>query len=190
MSPRYRGITCTCRVENCLSGGGTDVNADVVAMRGVRLLDLRLGAFDRLCQGELFFAACIKPSRDMSTRDNQGMAGRHWKSVPESHNNRVGKEQPFKGRVAKRANRLGSIHELFFVFQVHRTGQPYDSCGSTNHAPVLRSIASFGRRDIDADSGRLRAWSELPAHDVAHRPCGVARGQSGACMYATRCHAP
>ena len=61
-------------MKDRLSGGRADVDANVVALGRVNLLDLTLGSIDCFDQSELFFAAGFRPGRDVTTGNNQGVA--------------------------------------------------------------------------------------------------------------------
>ncbi len=70
-------------VEDGLSGGGTGVDADIVAIRCVLFIDDQLNPIQQLKTCRLKFLIQVKKIRDMFFRDDQHVSRVHRKRVIE-----------------------------------------------------------------------------------------------------------
>jgi hypothetical protein len=70
------------QVEHGLAGGRPNVDSDVEPVGLVVSQDHLPSHLNTFVQRNLLFGCGIKPSRNVSTRDDQEVPGRHWKSVP------------------------------------------------------------------------------------------------------------
>ena len=104
-------------MEHGLAGGRPNVDADVEPVGLVAAQNLLTRHFDALEQGDLFFGSGIEPSRNVTTRDDQEVSGRHGESIPQA-NEPVGLEG--KSSVVRLAEE---------ALVGHGTGQASDGCG-------------------------------------------------------------
>ena len=73
------------QVGNGLTGGGTDVDPDVVALGLVLRFDVGFGDFQCTRECLVFFGGGVEPGWDMPDRDDQQMAGADGKAIPEGN---------------------------------------------------------------------------------------------------------
>ncbi len=70
-------------VGDGLTGSGSDVDPDVVALGFVLGFDMGFGDFQGTCERLLFFTRGIEPGSDMPSRDDQQMAGTYREPIPQ-----------------------------------------------------------------------------------------------------------
>ncbi len=93
-------------MKNRLAGRGANVDADVVAIRAVPLLDRSSGNIDRVGQLDSFLRACGEPVGHVPARDEQSVAVAHRERVPQAEDVIALVKQTFGGYVAERAVRM------------------------------------------------------------------------------------
>ncbi len=72
------------QMEHRLTRRGTDVEANIVSIRAIGLLDLLLHCIDRPYDGILLVAPGGKPVSDMASGDYQCVTRRDWEGVPKT----------------------------------------------------------------------------------------------------------
>jgi len=81
--PLEAGNHMDMEVENRLAGGGAAVDADVVAIGSIMLLDDPFGLMDGRDEGHLLRGRGLEPGRNVPSRDQQGMAWRYGVGIPQ-----------------------------------------------------------------------------------------------------------
>ena len=71
-------------VKNRLAGGGTAVDADVIAVGSLVFLDDRLGFIGGLDKRYLLCDRGVAPCRNVRLRDEERVAGRYGEGVPQA----------------------------------------------------------------------------------------------------------
>ena len=83
--PGVAGDHMNVQMEHGLAGGRPDVNADVESVGLVSAQDLLPRHLNTLQQRNLLFGSGIEPSRNVPTRDDQEVPGRHRESIPQAN---------------------------------------------------------------------------------------------------------
>jgi len=71
------------KVKYRLTGGGTAVDADVIAIGSIMLLDDPFGLMDGRDEGHLLGGRGLEPCRNVPSRDQEGVPGRYGVGVPQ-----------------------------------------------------------------------------------------------------------
>ncbi len=91
------------QVKDGLARRGANVDADVVTIRAVPLVDGSSGDVDRTHQLDSLLRGRGEPVGHVSTRDEQSMPFAHRKRVPQADNVLARIEQPIRGQAAEGA---------------------------------------------------------------------------------------
>jgi len=71
-------------VKNCLDSGGATVDADIVAIGSVVLLNNRLGLINGADERHVLYGRGLEPRRNVSSRYQERVAGQHRVGVPQA----------------------------------------------------------------------------------------------------------
>ena len=97
-------------VEHRLPPRGADVDADVVPVRPVALLDAPTGDLGRPCERLALLVRRVEPGRDVPSRNEQRVPRAHRERVPQAHDDVVLVEHPARVGVTERAERGATGH--------------------------------------------------------------------------------
>jgi hypothetical protein len=64
-----------------LAGGASDIDPNVVTIRGMSSVEVLADSVDERCESGLFVGSGLKPRVDMAARDQQGMSRRYREGV-------------------------------------------------------------------------------------------------------------
>lgn len=96
------------QVHDGMAGGGTVVEADVAAVRMVKLVDEITNSVDCSEEVELFFASCFRPGDDVAPWDDECVSRGDRKGVPNTDGERRFSQDAFGLDIAERAVRHGN----------------------------------------------------------------------------------
>jgi hypothetical protein len=91
------------QVEYGLPGRGADIDANVISVRPMTLVDDGFCRVDHCHKGALFRFGSVEPIRDMSPWNDERVASRHWIFIPKGYRYLIAREYPVFRKIAERA---------------------------------------------------------------------------------------